>query len=68
MSGKSVITVNTMRGDAVASRDLPEDAWAIQYPWGTESFYGTVTELIRHMDTEISAHPGEERSYLPKED
>jgi hypothetical protein len=68
MSGKSVITVNTMHGNAEAIRDKPDEPWEINYPWGADRFYGTVPELIRHMDKEISGHPGEERSYLPKED
>lgn len=67
MSSKSIITVNTSRGDAEASRDSSEDAWEIKYPWGTDSFSGNVNELINHMEKVIAAHPGEERSYFSRE-
>lgn len=64
----STITVNTRQGEAVATRDMTEAAWEIKYPWGTEPsyFYGDTAALIEHMDKEISSHPGEERSYLPR--
>lgn len=50
------VTLPTSLGDAEAHRDRPKDAWQIGYPWKSERFYGTASEVKAKMKAEIDEY------------
>src|SRR5689334_11766221 len=53
-----VLTLATSHGQAEARRmgrtEAGESRWCIRHPWGTETFYGTAEQVMKHMKRRVT--------------
>ena len=50
------LTVPTELGDAEATKAAQGECWEISYPWASDRFYGTVTQVKKRMAIAIKRH------------
>lgn len=59
-SANNTIKIPTSQGEAIATRDSARDPWHIQYPWGDDRFYGSMSETATRMQAHIDRCEAEE--------
>ena len=50
------VTMSTDEGDAEAIKPERDEAWTINYPWGTTRFYGNKQQVRAEMAAYIALH------------